>query len=126
MKIRDLFDLVEASQYPPLTELDFQKIARLKEIGLGWSAIAQRIMRPGTEAQLRVQWHRYQTGKWHNKIQKTLDADADLEREVEAGPDLTAIARRKGVTRQALTQRAMRLGLDREMRDEISASKRIQ
>lgn len=121
MRMREIIDIVEEGVgAPTYTQQDFDLIAKMREQNLSWPVIATRLGRP--EGSLRVQWHNYKTGKWKNRIKKWADEDAALERDLETYTT-SEIAKMRGVTRSAVNQRAAKLGLDKEMRDELRAEK---
>jgi hypothetical protein len=118
--MREIIDIVEGAVERTYTQQTFDQIARMRAQKLGWDVISQRLGKPA--GSLKVQWHKYQTGKWKNSLQKTLDDDAALERDLET-KSIAQIAAERGITKQAVLQRAWRLGLDKEMRDELRAEK---
>lgn len=107
----------------PYTENELKRAIALREQGLTWPAVADRLGRNASALEVAV--CKFRKGRWAPA--KFRDRSAQRDREIEAlvmsgMTKLVDIARVIGVSEAAVCQRLGRLGLDHEMRLELAAS----
>jgi DNA invertase Pin-like site-specific DNA recombinase len=103
------------------TRADFEHIAKLKEQGVSWSAIGERIGVSRKEAQ--IHYWRYRTGAVRFLAEKWEAQREAIVARYFNGETIAQIARDDGVTWHAVHRRLNRAGLDAEARQEIREGK---
>lgn len=107
----------------PCTRAELERaIAMHERMGLPWSVIADRLGKEQNTLEVTVS--RFRNGQWGDGIERRAQRDAAIERFIaETGAvEVPVIARAFGMSLGGTYSALGRLGLDREMREELAAS----